>query len=73
MPDQPLHCQMDLPRRCEGSPVYRLHFTLSRDGCQFSGVYCRGCTSVRADQIRARGGEVLAVEDLVPPAVAGGE
>lgn len=74
MPDQLLMCQFTRSRPCGEAAVYRLHFTLSQGGCQFSGVYCRGCVGLRKDQIRAEGGQIISVEDLAAPAaVAGGE
>ena len=65
MSDQ-YRCQMERVRPCGTPPAYSLTYTLSRDGVQFTGAYCRGCISTRADQVRAEGGEIVAVEDLAP-------
>lgn len=70
MPDRPLRCKYPQPtRRCEEPPIYRLVHTLTRDGCRFTDVFCRGHVDRQADAIRAGG--ILACEDLVP--VAAGE
>lgn len=62
-----LCCKWTQPTaRCEEPPVFRLLHTLSPNGCQFTDVFCRAHVDRRANQIRAGGGEILAVEDVEP-------
>ena len=63
-----LRCKYPQPTaRCDEPPAYRLVHTLTRGGCQFTDVFCRGHVDRQADRIREAGGSIVAVEDLPPP------
>lgn len=59
-------CQWTGPRPCEIPGAYTLTFR-SKHGFEWIEAQCRSHCDLRTNQVRAEGGEIVAVEDVPQP------